>query len=258
MTTPQTLPWRHAWVTGAGRGIGAALCEALSRAGVRVTASARNRDELEALQQRCANLPGPIEPAPLDITDPHQINDLCQHWQQHDDWPQLAVLNAGTHDPFGAADFSTERCLQLWQTNLLGTCQCLEPVMQQMLEAGSGHIAIMASSAGYRGLPTAAAYGAGKAALIHLAEALYLELQNHGVKLQLINPGFIRTPLTDKNEFAMPDLMEVDDAARALLTGLCSDRFEIIFPRRFVTFLKLLRLLPYRLYFPLIRRITGV
>ncbi len=112
----------------------------------------------------------------------------------------------------------------------------------------------MASVAGYRGLPTAAAYGASKAALINLCESLWLDLKGSGIRLQVINPGFVRTPLTEKNDFKMPALIEPDEAAERILKGLLSDRFEITFPKRFVYLLKLLRILPYRWYFNLISR----
>jgi len=120
----------------------------------------------------------------------------------------------------------------------------------------AGHVALVASVAGYGGLPTAAAYGATKAALINLAEALKFDLDPVGVRVSLVNPGFVRTPLTDLNEFAMPALMEADDAARALVRGLARPGFEVTFPRRFTYVLKLIRLLPYRLYFPLMARMT--
>lgn len=115
---------------------------------------------------------------------------------------------------------------------------------------------MVSSVAGYRGLPKAAAYCASKAALISLCESLYVDLQGTGLRLQVINPGFVRTPLTDKNDFHMPALMEPEDAAEAIYRGLGSRRFEITFPARFVYWLKLLRILPYRLYLPLMRRVA--
>ena len=117
---------------------------------------------------------------------------------------------------------------------------------------------MVASVAGYSGLPTAAAYGATKAALINMCEGLKLECDALGIKLQLVDPGFVRTPLTDKNDFPMPFLMEVDDAVDAFVAGLASPRFESVFPRRFALLLKLLRMLPYGLYFKIVRRMTGV
>ena len=169
----------------------------------------------------------------------------------------LAMLNAGTHHPVEAEDFSAKDLAKLINVNLLGTGNCLDPVLKTMIPTGSGHIAIVASVAGYRGLPTSAYYGASKAAQINLAEALKFDLDRHGIKLQLINPGFVRTPLTDKNDFPMPFLMEVDAAAERIVSGLASNAFEITFPRRFSYLLKVLRCLPYALYFPIVRRMTG-
>ena len=143
------------------------------------------------------------------------------------------------------------------ETNLMGTMHGLEALIPACLAARRGHIAIVASVAGYRGLPKAAAYGAGKAALINLAESLKFDLDRAGVKLQLVAPGFVKTPLTDKNDFAMPFLMPVDRAVDAMIDGLRGARFEITFPKPLARRMKLLRMLPYRLYFALVRARTG-
>lgn len=251
------LPWRRVWVTGAGRGIGAALASLLCHQGVTVYASARDSAGLEQLRDSHLEAAGEILPVSLDIRDSDAVRAQIERWCAQQIMPELSVLNAGTHDPFPAQEFTSERCRQLLDINLQGTINCLDSVLYRYLEAGYGQIAVMASVAGYRGLPTAAAYGASKAALINLTEALRLDLRGSGVKIQLINPGFVRTPLTDKNTFAMPALMEPEDAAGRILSGLLSDRFEIVFPRRFVYVLKLLRVLPYRWYFPLVAKMTG-
>ncbi|MBN0987511.1 SDR family NAD(P)-dependent oxidoreductase [Amphritea pacifica] len=267
-------PWKTAWVTGAGRGIGAELTRLLCRQGVTVYGSARTSEQLEQLQQALRGCEGELIPVPLDIRDADALQQLFLSWDAKGFMPELVVLNAGTHDPFSAYEFSAQRCKALLDINLQGTINCLEPVLYRYLggdvpvsqakpadaiktSGSSGQIAVVSSSAGYRGLPTAAAYGAGKAALINLCEALRSDLQGSGVKLQLINPGFVRTPLTDKNDFSMPALMDADEAARRIVAGLLSDRFEIIFPRRFVYLLKLFRIIPYRWYFWLIGRATG-
>jgi len=248
------LPWKTAWVTGAGRGIGKALVKQLCRGGITVYASSRTESELKNLEAETESYSGNVISIPLDITDREQIAKLFRRWDDGTNEPDLVILNAGSHDPFAAQQFDAERCEKLLQINLLGTINCIDPVLKRFIREGSGHIAVMASVAGYRGLPTAAAYGASKAALINLCEALHLDLHETAVKLQVINPGFVRTPLTDKNNFKMPALMEPDKAAERIIQGLCSDRFEITFPRRFTYMLKLLRLLPYRWYFNLISR----
>ena len=139
----------------------------------------------------------------------------------------------------------------------MGTVNGLAQIIPRLIERKRGHIAVVASLAGYRGLPTAAAYGATKAGLINMCEALKPELERHGVRLTLINPGFVETPLTDRNEFPMPYLMPVEKAADRIMRGLRSDDFEVTFPWRFATVMKLLRLLPDRLFFLLTRRMIG-
>lgn len=215
------IPWTRVWVTGAGKGIGAALAIRLCQMGLTVYATSRTEDDLLKLRQDAAGEAGEIIPVPLDITRPEQIAERMQHWDHEGSFPDLVILNAGTHDPFPAQAFSAERCRRLLAVNLQGSINCLEPVLKRFIAKGEGQIAVMASVAGYRGLPTAAAYGASKAALINLCEALCLDLQGTGVKLQLINPGFVRTPLTDKNDFAMPALLESEDAAERIIRGCC-------------------------------------
>lgn len=252
MSLNKNLPWRSVWITGAGRGIGEALAILCAQQGLTVYASSRTVSELERLKNSCQSYPGTIVPTPLDITDPRQIEEVMQSWDKGAGLPELVILNAGTHDPFPAQEFSAQRCQRVFDINLQGTINCLDPVLKRMLQSNSGQVAVMASVAGYRGLPTAAAYGASKAALIHLCEALRLDLKDSKVTLQVINPGFVRTPLTDKNDFKMPALQEPEEAAGSILKGLLSKRFEIAFPGRFVYFLKLLRILPYSWYFRLI------
>ncbi|MFW1677130.1 SDR family NAD(P)-dependent oxidoreductase [Pontibacter sp. JAM-7] len=248
------LPWQRVWITGAGRGIGRALARLLAEQGAQVYVSSRTLPELQALAEECQGLAGRIVPVAMDITDLEQVRECWRQWQTNQGPPELVVLNAGTHQPVSAQQFSADICQNLWRVNLQGTVNCLEPALQQMLADQRGQIAVMASVAGYRGLPTASVYGASKAALINMCEALRLDLTGSGVKLQVINPGFVRTPLTDQNRFPMPCLMEPEVAAQRILKGLLSNRFEITFPRRFTYCLKLLRLLPYRLYLGLIAR----
>lgn len=238
------------WITGASAGIGRALALRFARAGFRVAASARRADELAAL---AAEGEGRIEPAPLDVTDAAATAAVVARLQPI----ALAVLNAGTHDPMGAADFSTERLRRLFEINLFGVANALEAALPDMRRRRAGKVAIVASVAGYRGLPTAVAYGATKAALVNMAESLKLELEGSGVRVALVCPGFVDTPLTRKNPFPMPFLMSAEAAADRMFHGLLGDAFEITFPRRFTWGMKALRLLPYALYFPLVRRATG-
>jgi NAD(P)-dependent dehydrogenase (short-subunit alcohol dehydrogenase family) len=236
-----------AWVTGASAGIGRAVAEELAARGWTVAISARREAELEAMAAANPRLLA----AACDITDAGSIGAAVARVEAHGRPIALAVLNAGTYIPTEIETFDLAGWRQQIEVNLNGTAACLSVLLPRMLARRSGQIGIVASVSGYRGLPRAGAYGATKAALINLAESMRLELAPRGICVSLINPGFIRTPLTDKNDFPMPFLMAVVPAARRLVDGLASGRFETTFPRRFTWMLKLLRILPYALYFRL-------
>lgn len=244
---------RLIWVTGASSGIGEALVRQLARRGDRVAISARSADKLDAIAK---SAPERLFPYPLDVGERAQVAETLVAIERDLGPLDIAVLNAGTHKPANGAAFDAGDFETLIKVNLFGTSNCLEPLIKTFVGRRRGRIAIVASVAGYRGLPNAAYYGASKAALINLAESLKLDLDPHGVRIQLIDPGFVKTPLTDKNDFNMPFLMNVEDAAGRMVEGLDSDAFEVTFPRRFTYQLKALRCLPYRLYFPLIARAT--
>lgn len=246
---------KRAWIIGASSGIGAAVARALLARGARVAVSARSAAELE----RIAALHGDAAIAlPLDVTDAAAAASALQRIVGAWGGVDFVLLCAGTHQPARAWELDTGAARRLIDVNLNGVLNCLPPVVQQMLQQQSGAIGIVSSVAGYRGLPTALVYGATKAALINLAETLYLDLSPRGIGVFLINPGFVKTPLTDRNSFRMPALIGAEEAAGAILSGLAQGRFEIHFPRRFTCWLKLMRLLPYRIYFALVRRGTGL
>jgi NAD(P)-dependent dehydrogenase (short-subunit alcohol dehydrogenase family) len=243
------------WITGASSGIGAALALHLARAGHEVAASARSADKLARLRD-LPEAAGRFHPYPLDVTDRAAAVAVLAEIERDLGLLDTAVLAAGTHQPVTADAFDAATFARLVEVNLIGTANCLEPLLQKLIARRRGRIAIVSSVVGYRGLPTAAYYGATKAALINLAEALKFDLDRAGVTLQLIDPGFVRTPLTDRNEFPMPFLIPAEEAAARIAKGLESTSFEITFPRRFTYILKLLRCLPYRVYFPLVARAT--
>ncbi len=245
-----------AWITGASSGLGEALARRLARDGWQVAASARSADKLVDLERAAADHPGSILAVPLDVTDAAATEAAVARIENDLGPIDQAVLNAGTHKPVRAAALKVEDFRALAELNLMGTVHGLVPLLAAMTARGRGRVAIVASVAGYRGLPTSAAYGMTKAGLINMAEALKPELDRFGVTLQLVNPGFVRTPLTERNAFPMPFLMDVDDAAAALQRGLQSDRFEIVFPRRFAYLMKILRCLPAPLAFALTRRLV--
>jgi NAD(P)-dependent dehydrogenase (short-subunit alcohol dehydrogenase family) len=240
------------WVTGASSGIGEALALRLAQDGHEVAASARSADRLARLSDQARDADGRIHAYPLDVTDQPAAAAALAEIERQLGPLDSAVLAAGTHHPVSARDFKAADLARLVQVNLIGTANCLEPLLRTMIARRRGRIAIVSSVAGYRGLPTSAYYGATKAALINLAEALKFDLDRHGVTMQLIDPGFVKTPLTDQNEFAMPFRITPEEAAARIAKGLQSTRFEITFPRRFTYILKLARCLPYRLYFPLV------
>jgi short-subunit dehydrogenase len=240
------------WVTGASQGIGRALALELAARGARVTISARGTAALTELAQRH---PG-LSPEPLDVIDPQAVAAAAKRIEQNQGPLDLVVLNAGIYQPLPGGLAEPRVFAEHMAVNYQGVVNGLCAVVPGMRERGRGQIAVVASVAGYCGLPQAAAYGPTKAALINLAETLRLELRGSGVDLRLVNPGFVATRLTAKNRFSMPSILTPEDAARRILNGLAGNRFEIAFPFGFVTWMRLLRLLPYRLYFPLVARMT--
>jgi short-subunit dehydrogenase len=246
-----SIPWKTAWITGASTGIGRGLALKLARDGVRVAASARSADRLNELAQKEAG----ILPVPLDVTDRVAVAAAHRHVLATFGAVDLAVLNAGVWHPMAASAYDAERVALSMNVNYLGIANALEPIIPSMIAAGRGHIALVASVAGYRGLPKAAAYAPSKAAVISLAEILRLELSRHGITVTLVNPGFVETPMTAVNEFPMPYMIKAEDAADRILKGLARGKFEVAFPWQLVTMLKLLRLMPNSLYLRLASRL---
>jgi NAD(P)-dependent dehydrogenase (short-subunit alcohol dehydrogenase family) len=243
-----------AWITGASSGIGRETAKRLAAAGWMVVATARGADALASL---AAEGPaGRIVAMPGDITDAPGMAAIVARIEAEVGPLALVILNAGTYQPLDGKNLDAELIRRTFHVNVDGTVNALVPAAAAMKPRGKGQIAIVASVAGYGGLPKSAAYGATKAALINMAASLKFDFDRLGILMQVINPGFVETPLTDQNEFEMPFLMKVDAAADRILSGLATTRFEIVFPRRFALILKFLNILPYRLYFPLVGRMT--
>ena len=244
------------WIIGASSGIGASLARILLASGARVALSARNAQALAEVAGGAR--PGQVMVLPLDVTREEQLASalasISAAWSGID----LTFILAGSHRSVRAWELSGAQARSLVETNLMGTMNACAVVIPHLIRAGSGGIAVVSSVAGYGGLPTSLVYGATKAALINFAETLYLDLAPRGISVYLVNPGFVRTPLTDKNEFRMPALISAEEAAQEIIRGFAAGRFEIHFPKRFTLWLKLMKLLPYRLYFLAVHKFTGM
>jgi len=242
---------RIAWVTGASSGIGRALARRLAERGYRVAASARSAKDLDAL---ASEVPGRITAFQLDVTKPEACIETGSAIERALGQVDLAVLNAGSYFPTTAANFSVDNFRRTVDLNLMGTVNCMGAIVPSMVARKSGHIAVMASLTGYLGLPTAASYGATKAALISMAHSFRPDFERYGVTMSVINPGFVKTPLTDKNTFPMPFLQPLDKAIDIIVKGLDSGRFEIAFPWQVAWGLRFLRALPEPLRFAVMRQ----
>jgi short-subunit dehydrogenase len=224
------LAGARVWVTGASAGIGRELAAELARRGARVAVSARNAQALDAL---AAAHPGMVA-VPLDITDTDAVRAAAARIQDELGPIDIAVLNAGTYTPVLPEDFTVEAFRPQLEVNIMGTVACIEAVLPAMRARRAGRIAVVASVTGFAALPMAAAYGAGKAFLISMCDSLRADLagERSGVGVTVIAPGFVRTGLTEQNDFNMPFVIEVDEAARIIADGLERGDAEIAFPRR--------------------------
>lgn len=245
-----------AWVTGASSGIGKAVTLELSRRGFVVIATARRLDQLEQLAQEAEQFSGRIIPRAADVTDRTGMAQLVASLEQDHGPVNLAFFNVGTFLPDDLGTFGGDGFRATFDININGTLNALGPLLPLMQARGRGQVAINASVAGYGGLPRASAYGATKAALINMCESLKFSLDPQGITIQVVNPGFVRTPLTDKNDFPMPFLVELDEAAHRICDGFAKGGFEIAFPRRLAWILKFLNMLPYPVYFWLLKFVT--
>jgi NAD(P)-dependent dehydrogenase (short-subunit alcohol dehydrogenase family) len=252
---------KRVWLVGASSGIGLATAQALLACGARVVVSARTARPLQAF---VAAHPG-LDPAgcpwaeavPMDVTEDASVVSAAQAVLAAGP-VDLVLYCAGHYRAQRATAFDLQDMLRHDQVNYAGALRVLDAVLPHLLMRQSGHISLISSVAGFRGLPQGLAYGPTKAALINLAETLYQDLQASGIGVSLVNPGFVETPLTAQNPFPMPALISPAQAAGEILAGWSRGAFEIHFPRRFTCGMKLMRLLPYRLYFAAVRRLTGL
>ena len=244
------------WITGGSTGIGLFLADELARRGYNVAVSARNFDTLDKYIIAKPSMGEKIVAFPCDVTNAQAVSDTLAAIDARFGRVVLAVLNAGTYIPQNGNDLSLEAFQKTMNVNFLGVANALVPLAAYMRGRG-GQIAITASVTSYAGLPTAAPYGASKAALNSMAQSLKFDFDRMNIRIQVCNPGFVRSELTRKNKFQMPGLMKTADAAKRYADGLARGGFEIRFPRRLVWPLKLISLLPSPLYFWLVAKITG-
>lgn len=252
---PRIPDWRErrVWIVGASSGIGAALADALAARGACVAVSSRSAAPLEAIAARA---PGQVRVLPFDVNDTTAWTEataiLAHEWKGIDHF----IFCAAAYKPVRAWELSPALVQEMVGTNLTAAMNGVATILPPMLARGDGAISLIASVAGYTGLPKSLVYGPTKAALINFCESLYLDVHPRGLAVHVINPGFVATPLTAQNDFHMPALLTPEQAAIEIIHGLEAGRFEIHFPRRFTNWLRLLRRLPYRLRFRLLGKVA--
>ena len=239
------------WITGASSGIGKALAVKFANNGWQVAASARRENLLEDLSKINSN----ISSFPLDVRDEKLTKIAFENIIEKFKTIDLCVFCTGIHDPEAEKELSSKKIREIMETNFFGTLNCIMAVNSYFINKKSGHISIVSSVAGYRGLPAASGYCASKSALTSLAESLYFDFKRHSVRVSLVRPGFIKTPMTDKNKFPMPMIKSPEFAAEKMFIGLTKkNSFEIHFPITFTMIMKLLKIMPNWLYFLLVKK----
>ena len=240
------------WITGASSGIGRALAEKFAKENWKVAVSARRESLLKEIAQH-----ENISSFPLDVTDDDSVDVTFSNILKEFKDLDLCVFCSGTYDPKLEKEINKEQIKKVMNINFFGILNCIKAVEKYFKNKKDGHISIVSSIAAYRGLPNSSAYGPSKSALTNLTESLYFDFKKYNVKISLVSPGFIKTPLTDKNEFPMPFIKSPEFAANKMYNGLVkSTAFEINFPKELTIAFKLLRILPYRLYLFLIDKLV--
>ena len=240
------------WITGASSGIGKAVALKFALNGWKVAVSARRKELLDEL----AKNPN-IASFPLDVTNRNQINEVFKNILDNFGDLDICLFSSGTYEPKDEQYIDPDKIKNVINVNFLGVIDCVKSVEGYFKDKKSGHISIVSSIAGYRGLPNSSGYGPSKAALTNFSESIYFDFKKFGVRVSVVSPGFIKTPLTDKNEFPMPFLKTPEYAAEKIFSGLVkSSAFEIHFPKGLTLTLKFLRILPYKLYLFLVDKLV--
>ena len=241
------------WITGASSGIGKALALKFANEGWQVAASARSENLLKIISESNKN----ITSFPLDVTNGENCKEIFKQIKNKYESINICFFSTGTWDPKKEKDIDIDQMKKVMNVNFFGTLNCIKAVEKYFKEKNNGHISIVSSIAGYRGLPNSTGYGASKAALNNLAESLYFDFGRYNVRVSLVSPGFIKTPMTDKNQFKMPFLKTAEYAADKIYKGLINgSSFEIDFPKELTLILKFLKILPDSLYFKIIKKLT--
>ena len=234
------------WITGASSGIGKALAVKFAENGWKVAASARRENLLNELR----NINQNIYPYPLDVTKIEKCISTAKSIIQEQGGIDICVFGTGMHDPKSEKRFNLDKIREIMEMNYFGTINSINSVYDYFSEKKNGQLSIISSVAGYRGLPAAGAYCASKSALISYTESLYFDLKRKNIKVSIICPGFIKTPMTDQNDFPMPMLKSPEFAANKIYAGLIhKNNFEIHFPKSFTFLMKVIQILPNWLYF---------
>ena len=242
---------KNVWITGASSGIGKALAIKFASEGWQVAASARRENLLKDLNKRNPN----IHPFPLDVKNEDITKNTFQNIIEKLKTIDISVFCTGMHDPDAEKKLSSEKIREIMETNFFGTLNCIMAVNDYFKKNKSGHISMVSSVAGYRGLPAGGAYCASKSALTTFAESLYFDMKRSNVRVSVVHPGFIKTPMTDQNDFPMPMIKSPEFAADEMFKGLTqSNAFEIHFPKQFTFIMKILKIMPNWLYLKLIKK----
>ena len=241
------------WITGGNSGIGKSLAIKFANQGWNVAISARRENLLREISDKYEN----ISSFPLDVTDEKKCKEVFEDIKKKFDDIDISFFSTGTWSPREERDIDLEQIENVFKVNFFGTVNTIKSVEQYFKERKSGTITIVSSIAGYRGLPNSTGYGPSKSALNNLAESLYFDFKRYGVRICLVSPGFIKTPMTDKNDFKMPFLKTTEYAAEKIYDGLINKNvFEIHFPKSLTLILKFLGFLPSKIYFGLLGRLT--
>ena len=239
------------WITGASSGIGRSLAIKFANEGWKVAASARRENLLNELSNKYPN----IESFPLDVTDINKCNSVFKEIIEKFKNIEICVFGTGIHDPESEKEFNLDKIKKIMEVNFFGAMNSINSVYNYYNKKKSGQISIISSVAGYRGLPAAGAYCASKSALTSFTESLHFEMKRKNVRVTLISPGFIKTPMTDQNDFPMPMIKSPEFAAEQIYLGLIKKKgFEIHFPKAFTFIMKILRILPNNIYFKIVEK----